>query len=341
MEALVMFSVETLVKVNARSTTFPKLANGKYNPFTVTSHFSEALLKLYFYRIFLRLVQTKLNLPDFFSCGNLVGRCCWSAVFSGIFSFPRPYIPALLHCHFASPPSVIKIPMLRLAQTSPRIDKTFIRRRRGKDRCAKYACSPPTKTIRVHSPAGSLRIFVPDDAVGRLVFSGISRFPALSFRRCSILISITLVGSQASMLRAVQISSLTHSLLPHPRAPVWRELEFMVEQTWSDNPVAHFRASLSKLCKSQCILKKYRSGSTGNAKCPGRPRVISQSETGHLVREVAKKKPESVQRNWWITLLQHLDRWSHLGQLGIVPMKQTYKGRAARKKPFISEINRK
>ncbi|KAJ8873596.1 hypothetical protein PR048_024414 [Dryococelus australis] len=38
---------------------------------------------------------------------------------------------------------------------------------------------------------------VPDDAVvGRRVFSGISRFPAPSFRRCSILASITLIGSQ-------------------------------------------------------------------------------------------------------------------------------------------------
>ncbi|KAJ8875973.1 hypothetical protein PR048_023881 [Dryococelus australis] len=37
---------------------------------------------------------------------------------------------------------------------------------------------------------------VPDEAVGRRVFSGISRFPALSFRRCPILASITLIGSQ-------------------------------------------------------------------------------------------------------------------------------------------------
>ncbi|KAJ8885988.1 hypothetical protein PR048_012194 [Dryococelus australis] len=37
---------------------------------------------------------------------------------------------------------------------------------------------------------------VPDDAVGRRVFSGISRFPALSFRLCSILTSISLIGSQ-------------------------------------------------------------------------------------------------------------------------------------------------
>ncbi|KAJ8867217.1 hypothetical protein PR048_031012 [Dryococelus australis] len=46
----------------------------------------------------------------------------------------------------------------------------------------RLACSPPTKAIRVLSPAGSLRIFAfgnrtTDDAVGQRVFSGISRFP--------------------------------------------------------------------------------------------------------------------------------------------------------------------
>ncbi|KAJ8872510.1 hypothetical protein PR048_026116 [Dryococelus australis] len=37
---------------------------------------------------------------------------------------------------------------------------------------------------------------VPDDAAARPVFSGIPRFPTPSFRRCSILTSITLIGSQ-------------------------------------------------------------------------------------------------------------------------------------------------
>ncbi|KAJ8892081.1 hypothetical protein PR048_004659 [Dryococelus australis] len=50
---------------------------------------------------------------------------------------------------------------------------------------------------------------VPDDAVGRWVFSGICHFPALSFPRCSILASITLIGSQD--IDVVQISSLTQS----------------------------------------------------------------------------------------------------------------------------------
>ncbi|KAJ8865820.1 hypothetical protein PR048_033342 [Dryococelus australis] len=42
-------------------------------------------------------------------------------------------------------------------------------------------CSPPSKTNRIQSPAGSLRFshvgIVPDDAAGRWAFSGISRFP--------------------------------------------------------------------------------------------------------------------------------------------------------------------
>ncbi|KAJ8866374.1 hypothetical protein PR048_032217 [Dryococelus australis] len=52
----------------------------------------------------------------------------------------------------------------------------------------RLACSPPIKALHVG--------IVPDDAVGQRVFSWISRFPALSFRRCPILTSITLSGSQ-------------------------------------------------------------------------------------------------------------------------------------------------
>ncbi|KAJ8892220.1 hypothetical protein PR048_004800 [Dryococelus australis] len=47
---------------------------------------------------------------------------------------------------------------------------------------------------------------VPDDAVGRRVFSPL---PTPSFRRCSTFTSITLIGSQNPLLRAAQISSLT------------------------------------------------------------------------------------------------------------------------------------
>ncbi|KAJ8888989.1 hypothetical protein PR048_008483 [Dryococelus australis] len=69
-------------------------------------------------------------------------------------------------------------------------------------RCSdlRLACPPPTKANRVQSPAGSpdfrKRRIVSDDAVGRRVFSGISRFPRPSFQRRSIFTTITLIGSQ-------------------------------------------------------------------------------------------------------------------------------------------------
>ncbi|KAJ8885965.1 hypothetical protein PR048_012171 [Dryococelus australis] len=46
------------------------------------------------------------------------------------------------------------------------------------------------------SPGFSQVVIVPDDAVSRRVFSGISRFPAPSFRCRSLFTSITLIGSQ-------------------------------------------------------------------------------------------------------------------------------------------------
>ncbi|KAJ8897649.1 hypothetical protein PR048_002998, partial [Dryococelus australis] len=46
------------------------------------------------------------------------------------------------------------------------------------------------------TPGFSHVVIVPDDAFGRRVFSGISRSPALLFRRYSILTPVTLIGSQ-------------------------------------------------------------------------------------------------------------------------------------------------
>ncbi|KAJ8876809.1 hypothetical protein PR048_021256 [Dryococelus australis] len=54
--------------------------------------------------------------PGFRIRRNLVGRCRWSAGFLGIYRFPRPCIPALLHTHFASPSSALKTSMLRAVQ---------------------------------------------------------------------------------------------------------------------------------------------------------------------------------------------------------------------------------
>ncbi|KAJ8865846.1 hypothetical protein PR048_033368 [Dryococelus australis] len=76
----------------------------------------------------------------------------------------------------------------------------------------RLACSPPTKAIRVQSPAGSPGFshvgIVPHDAVGWWVFSGISRF-----HRTFIPAPLhTHLKHPHRLLRAVQISSLTRSL---------------------------------------------------------------------------------------------------------------------------------
>ncbi|KAJ8898006.1 hypothetical protein PR048_003366 [Dryococelus australis] len=81
------------------------------------------------------------------------------------------------------------------------------------------ACSPPTKANRYQSPAGSLADFyqvgiVLDDAAGRRIFSGISRFPRPFIPVPGLLHThFTLIGSQypdkTPMLGAAQISALT------------------------------------------------------------------------------------------------------------------------------------
>ncbi|KAJ8887876.1 hypothetical protein PR048_007359 [Dryococelus australis] len=82
----------------------------------------------------------------------------------------------------------------------------------------RLACSPPTKAIRIQSPAGSLWIFACGNRARRCRwlagFLGVSPvFPALVFQRCSILTSITLIGSEDLDVKSRQISSL-HSGKP-------------------------------------------------------------------------------------------------------------------------------
>ncbi|KAJ8895591.1 hypothetical protein PR048_000927 [Dryococelus australis] len=65
----------------------------------------------------------------------------------------------------------------------------------------RLACSPPTNAIRVQSPAGSLWIFACGNRAERCRLSAgllgdLPFLPPLSFRRRSILTSITLIGSQ-------------------------------------------------------------------------------------------------------------------------------------------------
>ncbi|KAJ8878295.1 hypothetical protein PR048_018872 [Dryococelus australis] len=65
--------------------------------------------------------------------------------------------------------------------------------------------SPPTKAIRVPSPAGSLQIFACGNRAGRCRWSAgfLEDLPALSFRCCSKLTSITLIGSEDLDLKAL------------------------------------------------------------------------------------------------------------------------------------------
>ncbi|KAJ8893158.1 hypothetical protein PR048_005741 [Dryococelus australis] len=74
---------------------------------------------------------------------------------------------------------------------------------RGATVADQLVCSPPTKAIRAQFPAGSLRIFC---IWGSLVY------PALLYRRCSILTSITLIGSQdLDLLGAAVVQRLGRS----------------------------------------------------------------------------------------------------------------------------------
>ncbi|KAJ8880898.1 hypothetical protein PR048_017371 [Dryococelus australis] len=74
----------------------------------------------------------------------------------------------------------------------------------------RLACSHPIKANRVQSPAGSpaLESCRTMPLVGGF-FSGISRSPAPSFRRCSIFISNTLIGSQKLAVKS-RPNLLTH-----------------------------------------------------------------------------------------------------------------------------------
>ncbi|KAJ8877976.1 hypothetical protein PR048_022439 [Dryococelus australis] len=62
------------------------------------------------------------------------------------------------------------------------------------------------------TPGFSHAGIVPDDTAGTRVFSGISRFPVISFRCCSILISITSIGSQ-DLAGKSRPNLFTHSLV--------------------------------------------------------------------------------------------------------------------------------
>ncbi|KAJ8894435.1 hypothetical protein PR048_007089 [Dryococelus australis] len=103
----------------------------------------------------------------------------------------------------------------------------------------RVACSRHTKANRVQSPAGVTSRFsyveiVPDDAVGRWFFSGISRYPpALVFRRCTLVTSSLTPAAHAGEqhvglpfvsqrpvtdLPASSVTRQTQDPFPEPRA---------------------------------------------------------------------------------------------------------------------------
>ncbi|KAJ8896132.1 hypothetical protein PR048_001475 [Dryococelus australis] len=88
-----------------------------------------------------------------------------------------------------SPSSALKTSLLRAAQISSLTLPLYPHHRISTQNIWVTASRPG------RSGLSHVRI-VPDDTVGRRVFSGVSWFPALSFRHCSILTSIILIGSQ-------------------------------------------------------------------------------------------------------------------------------------------------
>ncbi|KAJ8874826.1 hypothetical protein PR048_022715 [Dryococelus australis] len=103
----------------------------------------------------------------------------------------------------------------------------------------RLACSPSTSAIWVRSPAGFSQVgIIQDYAVARRVFSGISRFPGLSFRCCAILASITLIGSQdLDMVAGLDVSLIAISLEMQPETNeiLMRRLKILTRLTWDSN----------------------------------------------------------------------------------------------------------
>ncbi|KAJ8894350.1 hypothetical protein PR048_006978 [Dryococelus australis] len=98
----------------------------------------------------------------------------------------------------------------------------------------RLACSPPTKAIRARSPAGSLRISSCGNRVG-----GFSRgspvSPTLSFRCCSILATIPLIGSQElqiSSLHLLRVGNTTSHRIPTGVVTIYSELK----SNYTNNP---------------------------------------------------------------------------------------------------------
>ncbi|KAJ8894729.1 hypothetical protein PR048_000036 [Dryococelus australis] len=110
--------------------------------------------------------------------------CYWPSVTQGVSGNESPNYKAARNC--TQPTSIIPAPF-QVAKFPARVAERLVR-------------SPPTKANWVQSPAGlpgfSQLGIVPDDAVGRRVFSGISSFPHPFIPGLLHIRSITLIGFQ-------------------------------------------------------------------------------------------------------------------------------------------------
>ncbi|KAJ8880497.1 hypothetical protein PR048_016967 [Dryococelus australis] len=140
--------------------------------------------------------------PGFSHVGIVPDYVAGRRVFYGTSHFPRLCIPALLHTHLTSPSSALK------TSISP---CGFL--------LASHQGEPGSIPGRVtgYSHVG----IVPDDAVGRRVFSGISCFPHPFFPAPLHTHLYQLPAHKTSLLRAAQISSHTHSTV-HRWLALWR-----------------------------------------------------------------------------------------------------------------------
>ncbi|KAJ8865895.1 hypothetical protein PR048_033418 [Dryococelus australis] len=117
------------------------------------------------------------------------------------------------------------------ATSSPFHVKSSIHFAGGATVAEQLACSPPTKSIRGQSPAGSLRIFACGNRAGRchwlagllwdLLYPPLFHFGASPYSPPSSSLAL-----KTSMLRVIQISSLTHSICwirttGHENSPVY------------------------------------------------------------------------------------------------------------------------
>ncbi|KAJ8897310.1 hypothetical protein PR048_002656 [Dryococelus australis] len=149
-------------------------------------------------------------------------------------------------------------------------------RREGATVVERLVYSPPTKAIRVQSPAGPLRIFACGIRAGRCRWSagllGDLPFPPPQFRSCSILTSITLISSQDLYFKS------RPNLLTHSR----REDE--ARDRYGGQLQAHVAPHRSYAQGVQCFRRDAVLCKTSR-ECPGQPLRTTSRQNSFVVRQ--------------------------------------------------------